>query len=390
MIFFHPILSFFKKFANILDRYKKIVIHKKRILPQIKNSAEDEIDHRAEFERKGMVKAMQKRGKLFLCFLFVIVMALSFSSVSAAWKTHAEEPLLIAAGIPFGVRFHTDGIVVVGIPGGAGPLAEAGLKKGDVITAVDGKKITSVSEFASLVRESEGRAMKLEYQSGELRRLAEVTPRSDENGEYKLGVWIKDSAAGIGTVTYIHTKNLTFAGLGHGICDADSGALVPLSYGTAEEVTLLGVVKGGAGTPGELRGSFTGVKMGKLIKNCESGIYGVLTAIPAELADACYPIGHMDEVQEGKAQIFTTVDGEGRGCYEIEIFRIDKNASGKNFSVRVTDPALLEKTGGIVQGMSGSPIIQNGKLIGAVTHVLVSDATEGYGIFIENMLEAAG
>ncbi len=332
---------------------------------------------------------MKNRGKAFLCVFLAVVMVMGFSSLVSADSTMTEEPLLIAAGIPFGVKFHTDGIVIVGIPGSAGPLADAGLKKGDVITSVDGKKISSVSEFATLVRESGGNAMKLEYKSGELRRLAEVTPRIDENGEYKLGVWIKDSAAGIGTITFIHTKNLMFGGLGHGICDGESGALVPFAHGTAEEVTLMGVVKGGAGTPGELRGSFTGTKMGKLLKNAETGIYGVLTQIPEALKTECYPIGRADEVCEGKAYIFTTVDGEGRGKYEIEITKIDRTASGRNFSVRVTDPALLEKTGGIVQGMSGSPIIQNGKLIGAVTHVLVCDATEGYGIFIENMLEAA-
>ena len=332
---------------------------------------------------------MKNRGKAFLCLLLVVAFCLGFSSVVSAEDGVREETYLIAAGIPFGVKFHTDGIVVVGIPGGSGPLAEAGLKKGDVILSVDGKKVSSVSEFASLVKESEGREMKLEYQSGTLRRLAEVAPCVDENGEYKLGVWIKDSAAGIGTITFIHTKNMRFGGLGHGICDAESGALVPFAHGTAESVTLLGVVKGGAGAPGELRGSFTGAKMGKLLKNAETGIYGILTEIPLELREECYPVGHMDEVEEGKAYIFTTVDGEGRGKYEIEISRIDKTVENRNFIVRIVDPALLEKTGGIVQGMSGSPIIQNGKIIGAITHVLVSDSTEGYGIFIENMLNAA-
>lgn len=277
---------------------------------------------------KGMDKTMKNRGKAFLCIFLAVVMVAGFSSLVSADGAVTEEPLFIAAGIPFGVRFHTDGIVIVGIPGGTGPLADAGLKKGDVITSVDGKKITSVSEFAALVRDSGGIAMKLEYKSGELRRLAEVTPRIDDNGEYKLGVWIKDSAAGIGTVTYIHTKNMTFGGLGHGICDAESGALVPFAHGTAEEVTLMGVVKGGAGAPGELRGSFTGVKMGKLLKNAQTGIYGVLTEIPESLKEECYPIGHADEVLEGKAYIFTTVDGEGRGRYEIEISKIDKNADG--------------------------------------------------------------
>ena len=293
---------------------------------------------------------------------------------------------LIAAGVPFGVKFHTDGVVVVGICGNCGPAADAGIKKGDVITAVDGKKVGSVGEFAEIIRNSNGAEVKLEYRSGGLERTATVQPIPDEFGEYKLGVWIKDSAAGIGTVTFIDPETKVFAGLGHGICDAESGALVPFAYGSAEEVALSGITPGRAGVPGELRGSFTGYKQGKLLKNTESGIYGVLSELPKGLSEELYPVGRSSEVKEGKAYIFTTVDGDGRQKYEIEISKIDKSGNGRNFSVRVTDKALLEKTGGIVQGMSGSPIIQNGKIIGAVTHVLVSNPTEGYGIFIENML----
>ena len=294
---------------------------------------------------------------------------------------------LIAAGTPFGVKFHTEGVVVVGICGNCGPAADAGLKKGDVITAVDGKKIESVTEFAEAIRRSGGKAVKLEYKSGGLTHTAEIEPIADENGEYKLGVWIKDSAAGIGTVTFIEPKTMAFAGLGHGICDAESGELVPFAHGSAEEVGLSGITPGRAGTPGELRGSFTGKKMGKLIKNTDCGIYGILGEIPEGLENEVYPVGNASDVKAGKAYIFTTVDGGGRAKYEIEISGIDESGNGRNFCVRVTDPVLLQKTGGIVQGMSGSPIIQDGKLIGAVTHVLVSTPTEGYGIFIGNMLE---
>lgn len=296
------------------------------------------------------------------------------------------ERKLIAAGVPFGVKFHTDGVVIVGICGNCGPAADAGLRKGDVITAVDGARVGSVGEFAEKIQNSNGAQVTLEYRSGGLAHTATIQPIQDENGAYKLGIWIKDSAAGIGTVTFIEPETMLFAGLGHGICDSDSGALVPFAYGSAEEVSLSGITPGRAGAPGELRGSFTGHKQGKLIKNTDAGIYGVLNELPEALLEELYPVGRSSEVKEGKAYIFTTVDGGGRQKYEIEISKIDSSASGRNFSVRVTDKALLEKTGGIVQGMSGSPIIQNGKLIGAVTHVLVSNPTEGYGIFIENML----
>lgn len=340
---------------------------------------------------KNKVKA------IFSAVLAVVIAAgLSFGAL-AADEADGEDPIapaakgitemkLIAAGVPFGVKFHTDGVVIVGICGNCGPAADAGLKKGDVITAVDGNRVGSVGEFAERIRNSNGADVTLEYRSGGLVHTATVQPILDENGVYKLGVWIKDSAAGIGTVTFIEPETKLFAGLGHGICDSDSGALVPFAYGSAEEVALSGITPGRAGVPGELRGSFTGHKQGKLIKNTDAGIYGVLNEMPETLSEELYPVGGSSEVKEGKAYIFTTVDGGGRQKYEIEIYKIDGSGSGRNFSVRVTDKALLEKTGGIVQGMSGSPIIQNGKLIGAVTHVLVSNPTEGYGIFIENML----
>lgn len=344
-------------------------------------------------------KNMRINVKAIISSVFAAVMAFSLSfGALAADEAGMEDDLsvpvakdiserkLIAAGTPFGVKFHTKGVIIVGICGNHSPAADAGLKKGDVITTVDGRTIETVTEFSDAIRSSAGNSVKLEYSSGGLSHSVQLTPIVDENGEYKLGIWIKDSAAGIGTVTFIEPETLAFAGLGHGICDADSGMLVPFSYGSAEEVALSGITLGKAGTPGELRGSFTGKKQGKLLKNTICGIYGILQSVPEGLDTELYPVGKTSEVKEGKAYIFTTVDGNGRGKYEIEISHIDKNGNGRNFSVRVTDKTLLEKTGGIVQGMSGSPIIQNGKIIGAVTHVLISDPTQGYGIFIENML----
>jgi len=283
-----------------------------------------------------------------------------------------KAPELIVAGIPFGVRFHTEGVIVAGIPGEKGPAAEAGIRKGDIITAIDGEPIASAEKFAEKVKASEGKTLTLEYKSGALSHTAQIAPNVDESGEYKLGVWVRDSAAGIGTVTFIDPDTMSFAGLGHGICDSAGGEPLPFSFGSAEEVLLTGIVAGKAGAPGELRGSFAGHKIGKLLKNDLTGVYGVLTEMPEELETEKYPVCRSADVKEGKAYIFATVDGEGRKRYEIEIFDIVKDGKDKNFSVRITDETLLAKTGGIVQGMSGSPIMQDGKIVGAVTHVCVN------------------
>lgn len=328
---------------------------------------------------------MKKKIRATAAILLIILMVCVLPVPTLAGNSKE----LIAAGIPFGVRFHTEGLIVVGVPGGKGPAAEAGLQRGDIITALNGVPMRSAEEFAQTVKNSGGEPLTVDFISGNLSHTAQMTPKADESGEYKLGIWVKDSAAGIGTVTFIDPKTMAFAGLGHGICDAASGELLPLAFGSAEEVTLSGIIAGKPGAPGELRGSFAGRKIGKLLKNDLTGIYGVLAELPQNLTAETYPIAKMKEIKEGKASVFSTVDGEGRKQYEIEIYDIVKDGKDRNFSIRVTDEALLAKTGGIVQGMSGSPIIQNGKIIGAVTHVLVNDPTKGYGIFIENMLEAA-
>lgn len=328
-----------------------------------------------------MKKIIRTAMALVLSILFILALPMGVSA--------AETKELIVAGTPFGVKIQTEGVIVVGLPNESGPALAAGLKRGDVITAINGEPIKSAEEFSEKIKTSGGNALTVDCKNGAEQRTVTVTPVTDESGEYKIGVWVKDSAAGIGTITFIDPETMTFAGLGHGICDGTGGEPIPFAFGSAEDVTLTGIVMGKVGAPGELRGSFVGHKMGKLLKNDITGVYGVLVEIPEALKAEKYPVCKSSDIKEGKAHIYATVDGEGRKQYEIEIFGIEKEGKDRNFSVRITDEALLAKTGGIVQGMSGSPIIQDGKLIGAVTHVLVNDPTRGYGIFIENMLEAA-
>jgi stage IV sporulation protein B len=202
-------------------------------------------------------------------------------------------------------------------------------------------------------------------------------------------MWVRDSGAGIGTVTFIDPTTGAFGGLGHGICDADTGELMPMQRGIVTDVTITGVLPGAPGSPGELRGKFLPIKRGALIRNTECGVYGVFSSLPYA-PEGPLPIACKDELHTGEAYIWCTLDENGPSQYRVELSAINKNADGaKCFTVKVIDPALIAKTGGIVQGMSGSPIIQNEKIIGAVTHVLVNDPTTGYGIFIENMLNAA-
>jgi len=214
---------------------------------------------------------------------------------------------------------------------------------------------------------------------------------SKEEGKYVTGLYVRDSGAGIGTVTFIVPETGAFGGLGHGICDGETGELIPMQRGSVVGVTISGVVKGLAGSPGEVKGYFSSGKTGTLLGNTECGVYGILAKLPEKLPCEPLPIGLRNTVKEGKATIYCTLDGTAPQEYDIEISDIHRDShSNKCFTVKVTDTDLINKTGGIIQGMSGSPIIQNGKLVGAVTHVLINDPTCGYGIFIENMLDQMG
>ncbi len=296
-------------------------------------------------------------------------------------------------GMPFGVKFYTSGVLVIGFcdidteKGKENPGYAAGLRLKDIITHIDGKEIGSALELTEAVEHSEGRSLTVRYTRGGEPAETTVTPIFSKNeGLYKAGIWVKDSGAGIGTVSFILPESNYFTGLGHGICDADTGELLPIERGTVLDVNISGINKGVSGTPGELRGFFGAGKTGTLLGNDACGVYGIFTKCPKTVSEPV-PLGLKNDVVEGEAYIYCTLDTGEIGKYSVEIGNINRNATGgKCFIVKVTDKVLLEKTGGIVQGMSGSPILQNGKLIGAVTHVMIGDPTTGYGIFAENML----
>ena len=314
-------------------------------------------------------------------------------ALSVGAKTDISSVKLIPGGMPFGIRMQTEGVMVVGLTevsaGGRAlyPAKEAGVRQKDILLAVNGRTVQNAEEATALIAASGGAKVALTVLRGGEKKELTVTPKkSDKDGQFRCGMWLRDSASGIGTVTFIEPQSGLFGGLGHGVCDSDTGALVPLSRGSVHGVKLSGAVRGESGKPGELRGSFTATHLGSVVVNSECGVFGVLTNCP-KTDRAPMAVAPSSEVKEGAATILCTLDDGGICEYAVEISHID-HASGptKSFTVHVTDPALLEKTGGIVQGMSGSPIIQNGKLIGAVTHVLIGDPTTGYGIFIENML----
>ncbi len=303
---------------------------------------------------------------------------------------------LYVGGIPFGVKFMTEGILIVGFcdisSSGkkANPSQSAGLRAGDRIISIDGHELLSSMDLSKRIDESRGKTVSVVYLRNNKRYTTSLTPIYCAEEEcYKSGVYVKDNGAGIGTVTYVDPQTLSFGGLGHGICEGENGNLVPIQRGSIVDVSINGAVKGKVGAPGEVKGSFKAGKIGTLLKNTNCGIYGVYAALPKGLSASPISLCPKNELKEGKAYIYCTLDDSGPQRYEIEISRINKGSTeGKSFTVKVIDPALLRKTGGIVQGMSGSPIIQNDKLIGAVTHVLVAGPTKGYGISIEKMLGA--
>lgn len=312
-------------------------------------------------------------------------------------KAELKTKKLYPGGIPFGIKFITEGVLIVGFcdfkNGGAtvNPSSAAGLKMGDRILSVNSKPLSSAEELTKIVEQSEGRPLQIVYSRDGNEKQTVLTPIfSESEGNYKTGIYVKDSGAGIGTVSYIDPETLEFGGLGHGICEGENGHLIPISKGSVVDVNINGIKKGEVGVPGELRGYFSSGRVGSLLLNNDCGVFGAFAKTPSGLPCEPLSIGLKEELKNGKAYIYTTLEGCVPKQYEIEISNIKLSEThGKCFTVKVTDKALLEKTGGIVQGMSGSPIIQNGKLVGAVTHVLINDPTTGYGIFIENMLNAA-
>ena len=308
-----------------------------------------------------------------------------------------DEPLLVPCGNPFGIKLLTDGVIAVEVSGfetASGyrsPAADAGIKTGDIIKTVNGKKVMSNEDIEKIISESGGKSLSFNLMRDDKNLILNVTPElCSADGSYRAGLWVRDSSAGIGTITFYNPETGVFAGLGHPVCDVDTGNILPLSEGEVVDVNVNGVKRGAAGVPGELLGSFSSLSaIGSLELNCADGLYGIMSSFSA--CNEAIPLGMRQEIETGEAYIYTTVSGNKPKLYKIVIEKIDLHDTkgSKNMIIRVTDKELLEKSGGIVQGMSGSPIIQNGKLVGAVTHVFVNNPAKGYAIFADTMYECS-
>ena len=299
--------------------------------------------------------------------------------------------MLFPGGQAVGVALKTQGVLVISRM--SRQETKTPLRVGDVILAVQGKEIASAKELAQRVVELDTDDVELSVlRAGRAIRLKAATPVSSTDGRRKLGVWVRDSTAGVGTLSYIDPLTQAYGALGHAIVDGDTGDMLEVEDGAIMKADVVGVTRGESGSAGELRGSFLkeGKQIGTLEQNSAYGIYGTIhTPVENPLYPQGLPVGERSQVHTGKAIIISTVDEHGPQEYAVEILRCfdQDKPSQKGMILRVTDERLLAKTGGIVQGMSGSPILQDGKLIGALTHVYLSDPTQGYGMYIEWMLE---
>ena len=326
-------------------------------------------------------------AKRFLRFGAACLLALLACSASVAMAAEVTPRMLVPVGHTVGIKLFSKGVVVVKLSDGGTPAKACGLRTGDVIVQCGGSTVTSSEQFQSLLQTCGGTAELEVRRNGDSMTLS-VEPERNDQGVYCIGAWIRDSMAGIGTMTYYDPATSTFGALGHGITDVDTAQLMPFSNGSILPSTVKAVKKGEAGSAGELRGDFdlTG-DLGGLYANTSSGVFGTLEAAYAPAQAQAVPTG---QPAVGPAVIRSNVQGDEVREYDIEILKtVPGSNDGRDMVISVTDPALVEATGGIVQGMSGSPILQDGKLVGAVTHVLLNDPTKGYGISIENMLKAA-
>jgi len=333
------------------------------------------------------ISAGDVSGKANLIFRLLGILPVKEVEVNVS-----EEKILIPGGKTVGIALETEGLIVIGtsdIGAQQSPAGEAGLRPGDIITHVNGTAVNDVDSLSALLGDE---ARLCISRNGESMNV-DVDPVMDRRDDkYKIGAWVRSSTAGVGTLSYIDPEDNSFAALGHPISDTDTGVIMPVRLGGLYENEIVEIHAGESGAPGEIVGDFfTNERMiGEVKKNTQLGVFG--EGYSAGVHDLIYPEGlpmaTKDEVKIGPAQVITTVADEVK-AYGCEIERADTGGGTRSIVVHITDPELIGKTGGIVQGMSGSPIVQNGKLVGAVTHVLVNDPTRGYGIFIENMLEAA-
>ena len=319
--------------------------------------------------------------------------------VPAVTARAAEARTVLPLGRAVGIKLFSDGVMVVGFSevagetGSSAPARDCGLREGDIITHINREEVDSIEEVQSVLQSVGGEPMSIRaVRDDKTVQLTAQAVQCGSDGQYKLGAWIRDSMAGIGTLTFCDPETGCFGALGHGISDVDTAKLMPLQSGALLYSEVTDVRKGEKGTPGELHGAFQAQReLGELSANTASGVFGTLTDESLLQGLRPVPVAARGEVQTGPATILSNISGDQVEEYSVEIVHLypANSSDTRNLMLRVTDPRLLETTGGIVQGMSGSPILQNGRLVGAVTHVLVNDPTQGYGILAETMLAQA-
>lgn len=306
---------------------------------------------------------------------------------------------VIPVGSIAGVKLYTNGVLVVGMSEIEGkdnkkhkPYENTGIAEGDTIIKIDDMQINSTDDLVNSVNRSNGQNIKINYIHNEESKECSITPIETSKKEYKIGLWVRDSAAGVGTVTFYEPETKTFGALGHGITDIDTNELINIASGEFITTKILNIAKGESGNPGKIQGTIDNqTKIGTISKNTKFGIYGKVDNLSTLQLDKNneMEVALREEIVPGKAYILCSLDNSIPQKYEIEIEKVfrDNNYDNKSMQIKVTDLRLIEKTGGIIQGMSGSPIIQNNKFVGAVTHVLVNNPQEGYGVFADMMLK---
>ena len=337
-----------------------------------------------------------KNVKNILSLILVIVFAVFVSNYEESTQAAAElsVDMVSISGESFGIKMHTAGVLVISTAevqtesGMCTPAADRGIVAGDVITAVNGKKVNTCTQVSSAIEKSAGKEVILSLKRANGEKNVAIKPAlCAESGTYKAGLWIRDSSAGIGTVTFYTAKG-DFAALGHGVTDVDTHTLLPLKNGEAVQSEIIGFSKSEKGTAGELYGVLSRQTIGTITKNTEGGVYGKAQTDTKKLQ--YIPVAQPSEIKRGKATMITTVDASGPQEFEVSISYVSRlGATYKDMIVKITDKELLERTGGILQGMSGSPIVQNGKFVGALTHVFLNKPEMGYAVFGYKMLNLA-
>ncbi len=331
--------------------------------------------------------------KKFIKILSVaLIVGITFTSETIAFSASVPKSVYLG-GETFGVRFYNDGVIVVGLEDYYDgqkyicPAKESGIEKNDIIKKINGTEIKTNENLQAVTVNSNGQKMKFEIERNGEKLEKEVTPLKNTAGMYLIGAWVRDSCAGIGTITYYDADSNYFGALGHGICDNDTNALLPLGYGEVVGASISSITKSKVGNAGSLNGYFTDNQIGNLTNNTNIGVFGT-TNDNLFNKNKKIELAENNEIKTGDAEIFCTLEDDKIKSYDIEITRICNfdAKSNENFVIKITDSTLLDECGGIVQGMSGSPIVQNGKLVGAVTHVFVNRPNEGYGVAIQNMV----